>query len=87
MDVIDTSTADRFIKMACSVELLGTQCIITGIQPAVAETLVEPGVEFSGLTTHRNLKRALEVCTAQLSREKKAETSARKAAKGQADKK
>ncbi|HEX4447900.1 MAG TPA: STAS domain-containing protein [Polyangiaceae bacterium] len=70
VDVIDTSSADRFIKMARAVELLGTRCIITGIQPAVSETLVELGIEFSGLTTHRNLKRALEVCTAQLTKER-----------------
>jgi len=66
VDVIDTSTADRFIKMARAVELLGASCIITGIQPAVAQTLVELGVEFAGLSTQRNLKRALETCTAKI---------------------
>lgn len=68
VDVIDTSTADRFLKLARAVELLGAQCIVTGIQPAVAQTLVELGVEFAGLATQRNLKRALEVCMARLQR-------------------
>jgi rsbT co-antagonist protein RsbR len=72
VDVIDTSTADRFIKMARAVELLGTQCIVTGIQPAVSETLVELGVEFRGLQTQRNLKRALEVCATALMQAKSA---------------
>lgn len=60
VELIDTSTADRFLKLARSVQLLGARCIVTGIQPAVAQTLVELGVEFATLETHRNLKSALE---------------------------
>ncbi len=62
VELIDTSTADRFMKLARSVQLLGARCIVTGIQPAVAQTLVELGVEFGTLETHRNLKNALEAC-------------------------
>lgn len=62
VELIDTSTADRFLKLARSVQLLGARCIITGIQPAVAQTLVELGVDFTALETHRNLKNALEAC-------------------------
>jgi len=60
VELIDTSTADRFLKLARSVQLLGARCLITGLQPAVAQTLVELGVEFATLETHRNLKSALE---------------------------
>jgi rsbT co-antagonist protein RsbR len=60
VELIDTSTADRFLKLARSVELLGAKCLVTGIQPAVAQTLVELGVEFTNLETYRNLKAALE---------------------------
>jgi PAS domain S-box-containing protein len=59
---VDTSTADRLIKMARAVELLGAQCIISGIQPSVAQTLVALGVDFTSLLTQRNLKHALELC-------------------------
>jgi rsbT co-antagonist protein RsbR len=62
VQLIDTSTADRIIKLARSVQLLGAECILTGIQPAVAQTLVELGVEFSQVNTQRNLKRALQLC-------------------------
>jgi rsbT co-antagonist protein RsbR len=62
VELIDTSTADRFLKLARSVQLLGARCIVTGIQPSVAQTLVELGVEFASLETHRNLKNALEAC-------------------------
>lgn len=64
VDVIDTSTADRFLQLARAVRLLGARCIVTGIQPAVAQTLVELGVEFGSLETHRNLKNALQACVA-----------------------
>lgn len=64
VDVIDTSTADRFIRIARSIELLGAECVISGVQPAVAQTLTDLGVSFRGLTTQRNLKRALDFCVA-----------------------
>ncbi|NJK31037.1 MAG: STAS domain-containing protein [Deltaproteobacteria bacterium] len=62
VELIDTSTADRFLKLARGVQLLGARCIVTGIQPGVARTLVELGVDFGALETHRSLKNALEVC-------------------------
>jgi rsbT co-antagonist protein RsbR len=62
VELIDTSTADRFLRLARSVQLLGAQCLVTGIQPAVAQTLVDLGIEFGNLGTYRNLKSALESC-------------------------
>ncbi|HET7543809.1 MAG TPA: STAS domain-containing protein [Polyangiaceae bacterium] len=61
VDVVDTSTADRLFKLSRAVSLLGAECVLTGIQPNVAQTLVELGVEFGTLKTQRNLKRALDV--------------------------
>ena len=55
-------TADRFIRIAHSIELLGAECVISGVQPAVAQTLTDLGVSFRGLVTKRNLKRALDYC-------------------------
>jgi rsbT co-antagonist protein RsbR len=62
VELIDTSTADRFLRLARSVQLLGARCVITGIQPQVSQTLVDLDVEFGMLETHRNLKSALEAC-------------------------
>ena len=59
VDVIDTKTADHFLKMARSVRLLGAECILTGIKPAVAQTLVHIGVDLTDLTTLRSLRDAL----------------------------
>lgn len=62
VDFIDTSTADHFMKLARAIELLGAGCVLSGVQPAVAQTLTELGVSFRGLVTQRNLKRALDYC-------------------------
>lgn len=69
VDVVDTSTADRFMKLARAIELLGAECVISGVQPAVAQTLTDLGVSFRGLTTQRNLKRALDFCMARRQQE------------------
>jgi rsbT co-antagonist protein RsbR len=61
VEIVDTSTADRLLKMARAVALLGAECVLTGIQPNVAQTLTELGVEFAGFKTQRNLKRALDM--------------------------
>lgn len=62
VDLVDTSTADRFVKLAKAAQFLGCECVLTGIQPAVAQTLTELGVEFAGLASQRNLQQALEYC-------------------------
>lgn len=59
VDVIDTKTADHFLKMARAVRLLGAECVLTGIKPAVAQTLVHIGVDLTDLTTLRSLRDAL----------------------------
>jgi rsbT co-antagonist protein RsbR len=60
VDVIDTRTADHFLKMARAVRLLGAECILTGIKPAVALTLVHIGVDLTDITTLRSLREALQ---------------------------
>ncbi len=62
VEVVDTKTADHFVKVIKAAELLGTNCILTGIRPAVAQTLVEIGVDLSSITTLRNLKEGLKEC-------------------------
>jgi len=61
IDVMDTKTADHFIKMAKAVRLLGADCIISGINPAIAQTLTHIGVDLTGIRTLRSLRDALQV--------------------------
>jgi rsbT co-antagonist protein RsbR len=62
VDVMDTQTADYFTKIFNSVRLLGAQCLLTGIRPAVAQTLVHIGVQLDQVTTRRNLQQGLQEC-------------------------
>ena len=61
IDVMDTKTADHFIKMAKTVRLLGADCIISGINPAIAQTLTHIGVDLTGVRTLRSLRDALQL--------------------------
>ena len=60
IDVMDTKTADHFIKMAKAVRLLGSECILSGINPSIAQTLTHIGVDMTGIRTMRNLRDALQ---------------------------
>jgi rsbT co-antagonist protein RsbR len=62
VDVLDTATADHLLKIVRAVELLGTRCVLSGVRPSVAQTLVELGVSFGKLVTLRNLKHGLKAC-------------------------
>ena len=61
IDVMDTKTADHFIKMARAVRLLGAECIVSGINPGIAQTLTHIGVDLTGIRTLRSLRDALQL--------------------------
>jgi len=60
IEVMDTGTADHFMRMARAVGLLGSRCVLTGINPHIAQTIVHMGVDLSGIETHRSLREALQ---------------------------
>jgi rsbT co-antagonist protein RsbR len=64
VQAIDTATADRLIHLARGVQMLGAQCVLSGIQPQVASTMVDLGIQLAGIATERNLRGALERCGA-----------------------
>jgi rsbT co-antagonist protein RsbR len=59
VEIVDTKTADHLMKLMRKVEVVGARCVLTGIRSAVAETLVDLGVDFDRITTLRNLKHGL----------------------------
>ncbi|HZF52453.1 MAG TPA: STAS domain-containing protein [Polyangiaceae bacterium] len=62
VDVIDTATADRFLKLVTAAEILGAQCFLTGARAVVAQTLASLGMDLKGITTLRNLKHGISEC-------------------------
>jgi rsbT co-antagonist protein RsbR len=57
--VMDTRTVDEFLRMAQAVKLLGGECVLAGVRPSIAQTMVALGVDLTGLTTYRSLRVAL----------------------------
>lgn len=60
IQVMDTGTADHFLRMARAVRLLGANCLLTGINPAIAQTIIHMGMDLSGVITHRTMRNALQ---------------------------
>jgi anti-anti-sigma regulatory factor len=58
--MMDTKTADYLIKMVKASTLVGSKCIITGIGPAVAQTITRMGLDLTGITTLRDLRDGLK---------------------------
>jgi rsbT co-antagonist protein RsbR len=59
--VLDTRTADHFIRMAQAVRLLGSSCFLTGISPAIAQTITQLDINTSSVRTVRRLSDALKL--------------------------
>src|SRR5262249_17776704 len=68
VEVIDSMTADHLVKMVKATQLLGCFCVITGIGPEIARTLIALDLGLGGTRTVRNLKSGLEACFAYLER-------------------
>jgi rsbT co-antagonist protein RsbR len=58
---IDTQTAQHLIETITAVRLLGSQVILTGVRPAIAQTLVHLGVNLSDILTRSSLSAGLLV--------------------------
>lgn len=59
---VDTQTAESFMRILRSVELLGAQGLLVGIQPAISRALAELDIDTAGLRSFRTLGDALGVC-------------------------
>ncbi len=77
VETVDTNTADNFVRLIRGVQLLGAQGIISGIGPLVAQTIVDLGVDLTGIPTFANLKEALHACIATASSRSAARERAR----------
>jgi rsbT co-antagonist protein RsbR len=58
--VVDTSVANYILHMTNAARLLGSEAILVGISPEVAQTIVSMGVDLSGIKTRGNLQAGVE---------------------------
>jgi rsbT co-antagonist protein RsbR len=56
---VDTLVAQHLIKTVTAARLMGADCIISGIRPQIAQTIVHLGVDLAGVTTKASLADAL----------------------------
>ncbi|TYB47922.1 STAS domain-containing protein [Actinomadura chibensis] len=56
---VDTEVAQHLLKTVMAARLMGTECVISGIRPQIAQTIVALGVEFGEIATKATLADAL----------------------------
>ena len=56
---VDTLVAQYLLKTVAAARLMGAECILCGIRPQIAQTMVHLGVEFAGVVTKATLADAL----------------------------
>lgn len=56
---VDTLVAQHLLKTVTAIRLMGADCIISGVRPQIAQTIVHLGVDLQGITTKANLADAL----------------------------
>jgi rsbT co-antagonist protein RsbR len=62
---MDTLVANHLIKTVTAARLMGARCILTGVSPAIAQTMVQLGIDLTQITTRAQMsdgvKLALEM--------------------------
>ena len=56
---VDTQVAQHLLKTVIAARLMGAECIISGIRPQIAQTVVALGIEFGDIPTKATLADAL----------------------------
>ncbi|MEU8266503.1 STAS domain-containing protein [Sphaerisporangium sp. NPDC049002] len=56
---VDTQVAQHLLKTVMAARLMGASCVISGIRPQIAHTIVTLGIEFGDIVTKATLADAL----------------------------
>jgi rsbT co-antagonist protein RsbR len=57
---VDSLVAQHLIKTVAATRLMGAECIISGIRPEIAQTIVHLGIDLSNIVTKASLASALK---------------------------
>jgi len=63
---VDTLVAQHLLKTVTATRLMGADCIISGIRPTTAQTIVQLGIDLTDITTRSTLADALETAIARV---------------------
>jgi rsbT co-antagonist protein RsbR len=64
--VVDTLVAQHLLKTIAAARLMGAECILSGIRPQIAQTIVHLGVDLGSVVTKASLAGALAVALQRL---------------------
>ena len=64
--LVDTLVAQHLLKTVTAARLMGAECIISGIRPQIAQTIVHLGVDLAGVSTKATLADALALAMKRL---------------------
>lgn len=64
---VDSLVAQHLLKTVSATRLMGAECIISGIRPEIAQTIVHLGIDLSGIVTKASLANALSFAFNKLS--------------------
>jgi rsbT co-antagonist protein RsbR len=64
---VDTLVAQHLLKTVAAARLMGADCIISGIRPQIAQTIVHLGVDLNSVTTKASLADAFATALKRLS--------------------
>jgi len=57
--VVDTMVANHLIKTITAAGLMGAECILSGISPNIAQTIVHLGIDLTGIKTKSTMMEAM----------------------------
>ncbi|WP_250002152.1 STAS domain-containing protein [Actinoplanes sp. M2I2] len=75
---VDTQVAQHILKTVVAARLMGADCIISGIRPQIAQTIVALGIEFGDIATKSSLADALRYVLAKAGQNKQSKQSKRR---------
>ncbi|MES2938667.1 MAG: STAS domain-containing protein [Pseudomonadota bacterium] len=61
---VDTLVAQHLLKTVSAIRLMGAECIISGIRPQIAQTIVHLGIDLQGIASKSSLADALSLALA-----------------------
>lgn len=69
LEIVDSFIGRMLVSIAAIARVLDAETVVAGMRPAVAITLVELGLELTGIRTSLNVERGMALIQARLSEE------------------
>jgi rsbT co-antagonist protein RsbR len=58
---MDTLVANHLIKTVTAARLMGARCILTGVSPGIAQTMVQLGIDLTQVTTRAQMSDGIKL--------------------------